>query len=438
MGQREIDPDKRQIVPFAGERLAAIKHRIFSLATLPVCCSLLVGSTSLSEQDESLEAVAARIHDEVLTVDTHVDTPMRLLRPDFDLGERHDPRKSTSKVDLPRMEEGGLDAVFFAVYVRQGPRTVAGNNAAKERAIRTFHAIHEAIEAHPDTAKLALTPDDAYRIEKTGKRAIYIGMENGYPIGNDISLIRRYYDLGARYITLCHTGNNDICDSSTDKPEHHGLSAFGKKVVAEMNRLGMLIDVSHISDEAFYDVLEVSKAPVVASHSCARALCDHPRNLDDAMLRKLAEKGGVIQVCVLSSYVKKPAPNPERNAAMKAFRERYRRRKELSEKGEREADEQRRALERKYPRRFATVSDAVDHIDHIVRIVGIDHVGIGTDFDGGAGLDGCYDVSELGNITLEMVRRGYTESQIRKIWGGNFMRVFRKAIEIAAGAQAIP
>ncbi|MFC1636301.1 dipeptidase, partial [Planctomycetota bacterium] len=408
------------------------------LVAILVFCSLLVGSSSLYAKNESILARAARIHAEVLTIDTHVDTPLRFLRSNFDLGERHDPRKSSSKVDLPRMKEGGLDAVFFAVYVGQGPRTPEGNSKAKERALRTFDAIYETIQAHSNIAELALIPDDAYRIEKKGKRAIYIGMENGYSIGNDISLIRQYYDLGARYITLCHTRNNDICDSSTDKPEHHGLSTFGEKVVAEMNRLGMLIDVSHISDKAFYDVLEISKAPVLASHSCARALCDHPRNLNDEMLKKLAEKKGVIQMCVLSSYVKKSAQNPEREAALKAFRQKDKNLRELSDRERRNAQRERRILDKKYPRRLATVSDAVDHIDHIVRVAGIDHVGIGTDFDGGASLDGCYDVSELGNITLELVRRGYTEQQIRKIWGGNFMRVFRKAIELAESRQSIP
>ena len=413
-------------------------HRKYILAALPACFTLLLGSPRLDAKNESIETRAARIHAEVLTVDTHVDTPMKLLRPDFDLGERHDPRRNGSQVDLPRMTEGGLDAVFFAVFVRQGPRTPGANRRAKERAILTFDAIHAILQAHSTKAELALTPDDAYRIEQTSKRAIYIGIENGYALGDDISLIRRYYDLGARYITLCHTRNNDICDSSTDKPEHHGLSTLGKKVVAEMNRLGMLIDVSHISDEAFYDVLEVSKAPVIASHSCTRALCDHPRNLNDKMLKQLAENDGVIQICVLDSYVKKSAANPERAAAMRALRQKFRNLGDRSETEEREVQKERESLDKKYPRRSATVSDAVDHIDHIVRVAGIDHVGIGTDFDGGAGLDGCYDVSELGNITLELVRRGYTQEQIRKIWGGNLMRVFRKAIEVAEELQSAP
>ncbi len=413
-------------------------HRKSVSGVLLVCFSFFLMSSNIHARNELIEEKAASIHAEVLTIDTHVDTPMKLLWPNFDLGQRHDPRITGSRVDLPRMEEGGLDAVFFAIFIRQGLRTPEANQKAKEQTIRRFDSIHQSVRTHSTKVELARTPEDAYRIEKTGKRAIYIGIENGYAIGNDISFIQQYYDLGARYITLSHSHNNDICDSSTDTPEHHGLSAFGQQVVAEMNRLGMLIDVSHISDEAFDDVIEVSKAPVIASHSCARALCDHPRNLNDDMLKKLAENDGVIQVCVLSSYVKKIAPNPDREAAIKTLKKRYTNLTELSGKEERDAQEKRRAINKKYPRRLATVSDVVDHIDHIVRVAGINHVGIGTDFDGGAGLDGCYDVSDLGNITLELVRRGYTKKHIRKIWGGNFMRVFRKAIEVAEELQSAP
>lgn len=383
--------------------------------------------------DEELAQKATEIHEKVLTIDTHVDTPFMLSMEDWSIGETHDSRKGGNKVDLPRMKEGGLDAIFFAVFVAQGPRTLEGNRKAKERALQTFDNIEKMLEKHSELAELALTPDDAYRIERKGKRAIFIGIENGYPVGNDLSLIERYYDLGARYITLCHSSNNDICDSSTDRkgPEYHGLSVFGKKVVEEMNRVGMIVDVSHISDESFYDVLEVSKAPVIASHSCARALCDNPRNLDDDMLKRLAENGGVIQMCILSSYVKTPEPNPERDAAFGALRQKYSDIEELSERERQKAIEEWRALEEKYPQKLATVSDVVDHIDHIVQVAGIDHVGIGTDFDGGGGVEGCFDVSEMGNITLELVKRGYSEEQIRKIWGGNFMRVFREVEEVA-------
>ncbi len=396
---------------------------------------LFSGSSLQLNQDE-LAKKAAEIHDKVLTVDTHVDTPMRVVRSDYNLGESHDPGRRGGKVDFPRMKDGGLDAIFFAVFVGQGVRTPEGNERAKEKALRVFDAIHENLEKHADLAELAVTSDDAYRIEKTGKRAIFIGIENGYPVGNDLSLIKLYYDLGARYITLCHTRNNDICDSSTDSTEHHGLSEFGKNVVAEMNRVGMMVDLSHASDATFYDVLEVSKAPIIASHSCARAICDHPRNLDDDMLKKLAENGGVIQMCILSDFLKKAKPNPEREAAFKALEVKYKHFDQLSEAEQDKAREEWHAINEKYPRKLATVSDVVDHIDHIVKVAGINHVGIGTDFDGGGGVKDCYDVSEMGNITLELVKRGYNEEQIRKIWGGNTMRVLSEVERVAKEMQA--
>ncbi len=397
----------------------------------------LCAGFSFQLNPDELGEKAAKIHDKVLTVDTHVDTPLRLMRSDLNLGERHEPGRRGGKVDFPRMKEGGLDAIFFAVFVGQGERNAEGNERARTNALKVFDVIHENLKKHSDLAELAVAPDDAYRIEKSGKRAIFIGIENGYPIGNDLSLIKKYYDLGARYITLCHTKNNDICDSSNDSTEHHGLSKFGEQVVAEMNRVGMMIDVTHASDETFYDVIALSKAPIIASHSCARAICDNPRNLDDQMLKKLAKQGGVIQMCIFSDYVKKPEPNPEREAAFKALEEKHKNIDQLPEDEQRKARQEWYELNEKYPRKLANVADVVDHIDHIVKVAGIDHVGIGTDFDGGGGVEGCYDVSEMGNITLELVKRGYSEKQIRKIWGGNIMRVMAEVDRVAKELQVI-
>lgn len=377
------------------------------------------------------------LHQQILTIDTHTDTPLRLLHDDFDLGVRHDPIESQSKLDLPRMVEGGLDAVFFAVFVGQGERNPAGNEKAKNQALQIFKVIVETVEKNSKMAELAFKANDASRIEKSGKRAIYIGMENGYSLGNDLALLETYYELGARYITLCHTKNNDICDSSTDPagPEHNGLSTFGEQVVAEMNRLGLMVDVSHSSDAAFYDVLQVSKAPVIASHSCARALCDNPRNLDDAMLIALAAKGGVIQMCILSDYVKRMEPNPKRETALAPLREKFNQSEQMTDEERKQLRHAWAEVNRKYLRKLATVSDVVDHIDHMVMVAGIDHVGIGTDFDGGGAVEGCYDVSEMGNITLELIKRGYTEEQIRKIWAGNFLRVFEQVEQTAKNSS---
>jgi len=391
----------------------------------------LLSSSFSASFDEKLRKKAARIHKSILTLDSHCDTPLSILHSHIDLGIRNDPKSSGSKIDFPRMKEGGLDASFFAVFLGQGKRDEEGNLKAKEEAIKIFEAIYSMVKKYPEMAEIAMMPDDAYRIQKSGKRAIYIGIENGYPVGRELKNLEAFYKLGARYITLCHSRNNDICDSSTDKngPEHNGLSDFGKQVVLEMNRLGMMIDVSHISDKAFYDVIALSKVPVIASHSSARTVCNHPRNLDDEMLRTIKANGGVVQLCVLNSYIKTQPANPARDEAELKLSQKYKNFTELSPDERSQAIHEWHQIDIDYPEIFATVSDAVDHIDHMVKIAGIDHVGIGTDFDGGGGIDGFFDISEAGNITFELVKRGYSAKEIEKIWGGNFMRVFRQVQE---------
>ncbi len=289
---------------------------------------------SCNDQTRTIKEIAAEIHEKVLTVDTHTDTPWSLLSGDFDLSERHDYYKDRSRVDFPRMEEGGLDAIFMASFVGQNTRNDSMYNIAFNKAMLQIDSIHSHLSNRNEIAEVALSPNDAYRLEKEGKRAVFIGIENGYPLGQNINNIQVFYDKGARYITLCHTKNNDICDSSTDTTEHNGLSQFGYEVVKEMNKVGMMIDVSHISDSSFYDVIKASKKPVIASHSCARVLCDNPRNLNDDMLKALAENGGVIQMCILSDYVKTPDPYPERDSAFQAVREKYDYFKDLTDEEE--------------------------------------------------------------------------------------------------------
>ncbi len=397
----------------------------------------VTGLFGCSSAEESLEQKAAAIHAEILTLDSHLDTPLMIGRGEFDIAKRNDPHQGGGKLDFPRMKEGGLDAAIFAVYLGQGPLTEEGYERAHQRAIGIFETIHNTLKENQDVAGLALTPDDAYQLRDQGKRAIYIGNENGYPIGYDLGLLQTYYDLGSRYLGLSHSRHNQICDSSTDPelPLHNGLSAFGVEVVRELNRLGMMVDVTHISDQAFYDVLNVTQAPVIASHSNARAICDHPRNLDDDMIIALAENGGVLQLCVLSAYVKQMPPDPERDAALNAVREKWNHFNDLTDEEMEVARAEWTEVNRKYPRPLATVADLVDHVDHVVKLVGVDYVGIGTDFDGGGALKDCFDVSELGNITLELVRRGYSKEDIEKIWSGNFMRVFRQAEELAKQLQ---
>jgi membrane dipeptidase len=393
---------------------------VFSLSLLSACAS-----------HESLENKAMRIHEAAYTVDSHTDTPLRMMRKGFDFTERHDPREARSKVDLPRMKDGGLDGIYFAVFVGQGERTPEGNAEAKQEALAILDTIDALLERYPEELELATASGDLARAARKGKRAIYLGLENGYPIGDDLDLLDYFYDRGIRYTTIVHTRTNDICDSSTDSAEFNGLSPFGEQVVERMNDLGMMIDLSHASDQAVEDVLELSRAPVIASHSCARAICDNPRNLSDALLLKLKENGGVIQMCVMSDYVKTPEPNPQRDSAKQKVREVHGDYYELDQAGREAFIKAWYAVDAEFPRDLPTVADAVDHIDHIVELIGIDHVGIGTDFDGGADLADCYDVSELPNITLELVRRGYSEKDIKKIWGGNLTRVLRE-VEKAA------
>lgn len=387
---------------------------------------LLIVIIAAGCRQESFEEKLNRIHDEALTIDSHTDTPLWFTRSDFDLNTAHDPYETRSRVDFPRMQEGGLDAVFFAAFVGQGERNPLANLEAKKRVLQIIDSIYANVDRYPETAIIAKEPQDVTQSEKEGKRIVYIGMENGYPIGTEIENLDLFYEKGVRYITLCHTGNNDICDSSTDTTEHNGLSDFGEKVVKRMNELGMIIDVTHISDSSFYDVVELTEAPVIASHSCARAVYDHVRNLNDDMLLKLKKNGGVIQMCLYTDYVKEPDPQPERDSAYQALRVKYDHFKDLTDEQYRQARIEWREIDKTYPRKLATVADLVDHIDHVVELIGVDYVGIGSDFDGGGGLKDCYDVSEMKNITSELLKRGYTEEKVKKIWGGNLMRVFKE------------
>ncbi|MBN1989993.1 MAG: dipeptidase [Bacteroidales bacterium] len=400
---------------------------LFFFVTMQFSCS-----SPQSKSQEQLLEQANKLHGKMVTIDTHTDTPLDFLRQGFDFGGENNTARG-SRVDLAKMEKGGLDAAFFAVFIGQDDCTPEKYAEVHQRALDIFSAVQKEVARFPNRAAIAVNPDDAARLKNEGKRAIYIGVENGYPIGTNLSLLQDYYNLGARYVTLSHTRNNQICDSSTDSegPLHNGVSEFGKEVIAEMNRLGMLVDVSHISDKAFFDAVELSKTPVFASHSCARAICDNPRNLTDEMLTKLAETGGVVQMCILSDYVKTPEPNPARDSARAELQQKYGGFKNLSDSVRMIAYSEWHVINEKYPSKLATVSDVVDHIDHMVKVAGIDHVGIGTDFDGGGGVDGCRDASEMKNITVELLRRGYSEKDIRKIWGENFLRVFRKAQEFA-------
>ena len=390
-------------------------------------------SQQLSEQEVINKAKT--IHEKAFTLDTHVDIPgATYATPELDPGTEN----TRLKCNLPFMEKGGLDGVFLAAFVGQrGELDDEGFAVAYKTAIDKFQAIHRLTEQmYPDRCELAVSPDDFLRIAKTGKRAIMVGVENGFPIGMDIKRIKEFYDFGTRYITLCHSGHNQICDSSSnDELLHGGLSEFGVKVIAEMNRLGIMADISHIHKESFWDLIEITKAPIIATHSGAWALNNVDRNLNDKQLEAIKKNNGVVQVVALGSFLKGPSPERQKAAEKIAAELNYKRlsreeRNALSEQElsdymqkSREYRSKSRSLRDQFP--GADIKVYVDHIDHIVKVAGINHVGIGTDFDGGGGIPGFNDHSECLNVTIELVRRGYSEEDIYKIWGENLLLVSR-------------
>ena len=317
---------------------------------------------------------AKRIHHRNVILDSHTDTPM-IFPGEFNIG-----KKEGGKVNLPLMEEGLVDAAIMVAYIPQGPRDDASLQKATDFAFNRLHEIHRQKELNRNKINIAYTPQEVYVTKDAGKKAIMLGVENGYAIGKDLDNIDRFKKLGVTYITLCHNGANDICDSAQGKAEWNGLSPFGKEVIERMNDVGIMVDISHAAESTFYDALECSRYPVIASHSSARALCNHPRNLTDDQLKALAAKDGVVQICLYKGFIN-----------------------ENSEK--------------------ASLSDAVRHINHIVNLIGINHVGIGSDFDGDGELIGCRASNELINITVRLLKEGYSENDIAKIWGGNLLRI---------------
>ena len=395
------------------------------------------------ESDAALLASAKAIHARVLSIDTHVD----ISPANFTAGApNYTQRLPRTQVDLVKMEEGGLGAAFLIVYVGQAPTLDSASFArANASALEKFDAIHRLTEElAPARAEIAYTAADARRIHAAGKRVIFIGVENGFPLGSDLGNVKRFYDRGGRYLSLAHNGHSQLSDSNTGERDgvwlHNGLSPLGRQVIAEMNRLGMMIDVSHPSKASMLQTVALSKAPIIASHSGVRALCNHSRNMDDEQLDALKRNGGVIQLVAFNSYTKcNPAKDAERTAAVDALRKEYgitaTGRAEVTAAIQALPNETRNAFlakqeeitARRYPADPpATVKDFVDHVDYVVKRIGIDHAGISSDFDGGGGVDGWRSASESLNVTVELVRRGYTDEQIRKIWGGNLLRVLER------------
>jgi membrane dipeptidase len=493
---------------------STLRTRLLTAAAAAIGAAVAASATTAPpagqgrQADPALAARARAIHDRVITADTHDD-----ISPANFTAECNYTMRLTTQVNLPKMKEGGLDVSFMIVYVGQGAQTPEGYDNAYRQAVAKFEAVHRLTkEIAPQEIELALRADDVVRIAKSGKKVAVIGIENGYPIGTDISRVKEFFDRGGRYMSLAHNGHSQLADSNTGEAnnqwQHNGLSALGKQVIAEMNRLGIIVDISHPSKQANLQAMALSRAPVIASHSAARALANHSRNLDDEQLEALKKNGGVVQTVAFASYVKveDPATTEARQQAIAALNAEFgvaaapaargggggggRGRGEAGRAGggagrgqggqgaaprcpiedpnapaagrggggrggggrggvnaealaalspERRFEYDRRlaAIQAKYPPMpRSNVADFVNHIDYLVKKLGIDHVGISSDFDGGGGVDGWNSAADTFNVTLELVRRGYTEEQIGKIWSGNLLRVWREVERVAQQIQS--
>ncbi len=366
-----------------------------------------------------------RIHERLLTLDTHLDTPAAFAS-GWEIMDRHRWADDLSQVDYPRMRAGGLDGGFWAIYTSQGPRTPEGNAKARDAALLTAVHIRELTARHPEFV-LALKSDDAAVIAAQEKRVVFLSIENSYPLTSDLGLLGTFYALGVRLVGPVHSSNNDFADSSTDKPEWNGLSDRGRELVREANRLGMVLDASHASDDVLDQLLELSKTPIMLSHSGCKAVFDHPRNVDDARLKKLAQHGGVIQINSLSDYLVAAPDDPARKDALKALFGKYGNPYRLDAVRRAEFVQQRRAIEAAHPAKRASFDDFMAHVLHALRLLGPDHVGIGADWDGGGGVDGMEDVAALPRITERLLAEGYDEAALQKIWSGNALRLLRQA-----------
>jgi membrane dipeptidase len=401
------------------------------LHLLSVAAVLLVATALVGVRADGISDRAKALHKRALIVDTHDDTPQRMVWEKFDLAHR-DP---SGHIDIPRMRDGNLGAIFFSIWV---PSKVTGPLAV-ERALKQIDAVREQARLHPGDLALATTAAEVRAAHAQGKIAALMGVEGGHMIDDDLGMLRLFAALGVRYLTLTHFLNNNWADSSTDKPAHNGLTDFGKDVVRELNRLGVMVDISHVADKTFYDVLALTKAPVIASHSSCRAICNHPRNMSDDMLRALAKNGGVVQINFHYTFLSQEALD-----ATRALGKEVTVADQEVEKlcGENEAcqvkEGGRRAREMMTSGKVPRVSweKIIEHIDHAVKIAGVDHVGLGSDFDGATMPFGMEDISKFPQITEALLRKGYSEKDIEKILGGNTLRVLAEVERVSRSMQA--
>jgi membrane dipeptidase len=401
------------------------------IAVLLVCLStVLVLLPARKTRADDVAERAHKLHFSSIVLDTHDDTTQRFFSKNFDLGKRN----PDGSIDIPRMREGGMNAIFFSIWI--DGRTMGP--VAVQKALDQIDAVRENVRRYSNDLVLARTAEDVRRAHAQGKIAALMGVEGGHMIGNDLRMVRIFADLGVRYMTLAHFYNDEWADSSTDKPAHNGLTDFGKEVVREMNRQGMLVDISHVSDKTFYDALEVSRAPMIASHSSCRALCNHPRDMSDDMIKALAAKGGVIQINYERSFIDqayKDASERESGGVVKMF-DQFK--KECGEDQEclgRKLQEMNKKLTAEGKLPPVSWERIIDHIDHAVKLVGADHVGLGSDFDGANMPDGMEDCTKLPKITEALMRKGYSDADIRKILGENTLRVMAEAERVSREMQ---
>lgn len=382
-------------------------------------------------------AEATATQRKLITLDTHLDTPANLVMPGFDIMERHSYPEDFNQVDVPRMDEGALDGGFWVIYTAQGELSESAYQQNRDTALLRALAIHTMVTANPDTFSFATDPEDAAKIKASGKHIVYMSMENSYPLGTDLSLLDTFYKLGLRMVGPVHFKNNQFGDSSTD-PEGtkwDGLSPLGEKLVAEANRLGIVLDGSHAHDETVKDMIRLSKTPIILSHTGAKNIYDHPRNVDDELLKQLAASGGVIQMNAYSDYLTKLPDNPKRKEAFSELMSM------MKEGSEMDADKQeallkkRREIEKMYPAVKADFDVYMQHFLHALKIVGPKHVGIGADWDGGGGVDGMMDIVNLPMITQRLMEEGYSKQDLADIWGLNALRVLKQAKDYADSLQ---
>lgn len=400
---------------------------------LPLAILLAGAATSALAQASVVKPQTKVAHENLIVLDTHFDTPANMAVGGFDMRQRHDVIDG-SQVDYPRMVEGGVDGGFFVVFTPQGPNTKEGNNAARDHALLRTVTIHEMVARNDDLFALATKADDAATISKSGKRFVYISMENGPPVANDLTLMKTFYEMGVRMMSPVHFANNDLADSATDPkgPIHGGLSPLGRQFVAEANRLGVLLDASHASDQTLDQMLDLSTAPIILSHSGVKGVYDHPRNVPDALLRKLAAKGGVIQINAFTGYMKEVPPNPERRAALVELTKTYGEAREVPESRREAYRAARRAIDETYPTPQANMDDLMAHILHAAKVAGKDHIGISGDFDGGGGIEGFEDITDFPALTERLMAAGFSQADLAKFWGGNALRVLKQADALKA------